>query len=173
MQVGQKRPFAVLQNQRSVSQDIDNELEAEEEDLDDPLAGELDEPEDYDEDDDDDEEDDNDGEDQQSEDNDTRSPSIPNGSQFGSKTVGQLGSKTVPRSTSVPAKSRKPKTPKDVETREGSVTANSTTTKSKRKGKAAKRLMSPKSSTPAIPKKKELSAVCHKLLDQFIKYGIS
>lgn len=173
MQVGQKRPFAVLQNQRSVSQDIDNELEAEEEDLDDPLAGELDEPEDYDEDDDDDEEDDNDGEDQQSDDNDTRSPSIPNSSQFGSKTVGQLGSKTVPRSTSVPAKSRKSKTPKDVGTREGSVTASSTTTKSKRKGKAAKRLMSPKSSTPAIPKKKELSAVCHKLLDQFIKYGIS
>ncbi|KAF9027355.1 hypothetical protein BGZ52_003858 [Haplosporangium bisporale] len=169
MQVGQKRPFAILQNQRSVSQDIDNELDAEEEDLDDPLAGELDEPEDYDEDEDDDEEDDNDGEDQQSDDNDARSPSTPSGSQFGSKTVGQLGSKTVPRSTSVPAKARKPKTPKDVGTREESVTASGPATKSKRKGKAAKRLMSPKSSTPAIPKKKELSAVCHKLLDQFIK----
>ncbi|KAF9305067.1 hypothetical protein BGZ74_011563 [Mortierella antarctica] len=173
MQVGQKRPFAVLQSQRSVSHDIDNEPEAEEEDLDDPLAGELDEPEDYDEDEDEEEDDDNDGEDQQSDDNDTRSPSTPSGSQFGSKTVGgQLGSKTVPRSMSVPPKARKPKTPKDAETREGSVTASSATTKGKRKGKAAKRLMSPKSSTPAVPKKKELSAVCHKLLDQFIKKDV-
>ncbi|KAG0331945.1 hypothetical protein BG000_010454 [Podila horticola] len=170
MQVGQKRPFAVLQSQRSVSQDIDNEPEAEEEDLDDPLAGELDEPEDYDEDEEEEEEDDNDGEDQQSDDNDARSPSTPSGSQFGSKTVGgQLGSKSAPRSTSVPPKVRKPKAPKDAETREGSVTASSTTAKGKRKGKAAKRLMSPKSSIPVIPKKKELSAVCHKLLDQFIK----
>ncbi|KAG0034063.1 hypothetical protein BGZ82_005879 [Podila clonocystis] len=167
IQVGQKRPFAVLQSQ---SQDFENEPEAEEEDLDDPLAGELDEPEDYDEDEDDEEEDDNDGEDQQSDDNGTRSPSTPSSSQFGSKTVGgQLGSKTVPRSTSIPPKVRKSKTPKDAETREGSVTASSTTAKGKRKGKAAKRLMSPKSSTPAVPKKKELSAVCHKLLDQFIK----
>lgn len=174
MQVGQKRPFAVLQSQRSVSRDIDNEPEAEEEDLDDPLAGELDEPEDYDEDEDEEEEDDNDGEDQQSDDNDTKSPSTPSGSQFGSKTVGgQLGSKTVPRSTSVPPKVHKPKAPKDAETREGSVTATSTTAKGKRKGKAAKRLMSPKSSIPVIPKKKELSAVCHKLLDQFIKYVIT
>ncbi|KAG0092835.1 hypothetical protein BGZ92_008400 [Podila epicladia] len=173
MQVGQKRPFAVLQSQRSMSHDIDNEPEVEEEDVDDPLAGELDEPEDYDEDEDEEEEDDNDGEEQQSDDNDARSPSTPSGSQFGSKTVGgQLGSKTVPQSTSVPPKVRKSKTPKDAETREGSVTASSTTTKGKRKGKAAKRLMSPKSSTPAVPKKKELSAVCHKLLDQFIKKDV-
>ena len=41
-----------------------------------------------------------------------------------------------------------------------------------KKPKAQKRVLTPKLVTPAVPKKKELSVVCHKLLDSFIRYGV-
>ncbi|KAF8941153.1 hypothetical protein EDD21DRAFT_349781 [Dissophora ornata] len=50
--------------------------------------------------------------------------------------------------------------------REGSAPA---TTKSARKGKAPKRLVTPKMTVSEPPKKKELSVVCYKLLDNFVK----
>ncbi|KAG0334368.1 hypothetical protein BG004_000436, partial [Podila humilis] len=172
VRVGQKRPFAALHDKRSVSQDIGHEQAGV--DFDDPLAGDLDEPEDYDEDDDDEEEDGNNGDDQLSDEDDTMSPSTPGTRiEFGSKSLqsGQLGSKTVPRSTAVPENIQTSSVPKEADIIEGSAAASGTTTaaKGKRKGKTVKRLLSPKTTTPAVPKKKELSIVCHKLLDQFIK----
>lgn len=41
-----------------------------------------------------------------------------------------------------------------------------------KKLKAQRRMLTPKLVTPAVPKKKELSVVCHKLLDGFIRYGM-
>ncbi|KAG0049003.1 pre-mRNA-splicing factor prp46 [Gryganskiella cystojenkinii] len=52
--------------------------------------------------------------------------------------------------------------PLDVDAREQSA-------KPSRKTKAVKRTLTPKPSVPAVPKKKELSVVCHKLLDSFIR----
>ncbi|KAF9110567.1 pre-mRNA-splicing factor prp46 [Mortierella sp. AM989] len=179
-QIGQKRPFASLVSRRSESQDTemaDHMTEGmDEDDLDDPLIGELDEPEDDDEEDEDeDEEEDedlqNDGGDQ-TDDEDMMSPAsdIRMQAHFGSKTVkgGQKGSKTLPGSASEPklAKTKKTKVSKGESITEGST---STPMKSGRKGKLPRRPLTPKSTIPAIPKKKELSVVCHKLLDNFIR----
>ncbi|KAF9186393.1 hypothetical protein BGZ51_002036 [Haplosporangium sp. Z 767] len=175
---GQKRPFSSLQSLRSESIDTDMADQMTEDDHDDPLAGELDEPEDYDEEeeeDDDDAQQNEDGEQDESEDEDMSSQV-----QYGSKSVksAEFGSKTVPGAAATSAaklkKPRKPKLSKEVIKREGSATAPSTATttttpKSGRKGKATKRLSTPKTSTPTVPKKKELSVVCHKLLDHFVR----
>ncbi|KAG0370110.1 pre-mRNA-splicing factor prp46 [Gamsiella multidivaricata] len=58
---------------------------------------------------------------------------------------------------------------KDDSAREGSAPAM---TKSGRKGKALKRPSTPKSTIPTIPKKKELSVICNKLLDNFIRKDV-
>ncbi|KAF9146058.1 Bromodomain and PHD finger-containing protein 1 [Mortierella sp. GBA39] len=173
-QLGMKKPRSALQSmvtrETVVSQDED-------EDLDDPLAGELDEPED----DDDDEEEDDEEEGDESDNGELTSPILDPGTnaQFGSKTVraGQMGSKTLPPSASASnsKKARKPSVAK--EAKEGKDTAESTpregsvpeSTRGGRKGKGSKRHLTPRTTTPAIPKKKELSVVCHKLLDNFIK----
>ncbi|KAF8948426.1 Bromodomain and PHD finger-containing protein 1 [Haplosporangium gracile] len=176
-QLGMKKPRSSLQRivmqETGVSQDED-------EDVDDPLAGELDEPED----DDDDEDEDDEEEGDESDSGELTSPILDPGTnaQFGSKTIraGQMGSKTLPPSASAskPKKARKPSVAKEAkEAKEGKETAESmpregsvpASIRGGRKGKGSKRHLTPKTTTPAIPKKKELSVVCHKLLDNFIK----
>ncbi|KAK5817057.1 hypothetical protein F5H01DRAFT_342327 [Linnemannia elongata] len=173
-QLGMKKPRSSLQSMVTQETVVS---EDEDEDLDDPLAGELDELED----DDDDEEEDEEDEGDESDNGELTSPILDPGTnaQFGSKTVraGQMGSKTLPPSASAskPKKAHKPSVAK--ESKEGKDTAESTpregsvptSTKGGRKGKGSKRNLTPKTTTPVIPKKKELSVVCHKLLDNFIK----
>ncbi|KAF9917741.1 hypothetical protein BX616_000049 [Lobosporangium transversale] len=180
-QVGQKRPFLSLMNERSGSYDTeaqDQMTEDMDEDLEDPLAGDLDEPEDDDEEEGDNEDEDNDGQqnerDDQSDNEGLMSPMIDPGmhAHFSSKSVkgGQKSSKTIPGS-GAEGKHTKPRTPKatsEEPSREGSTSA-AATPKSRRKGKHVKRPSTSKITTPAAPKKKELSVICHKLLDSFIK----
>ncbi|KAG0380438.1 Bromodomain and PHD finger-containing protein 1 [Mortierella sp. AD032] len=172
-QVGMKKPRSSLLNmvnqETAAPQDEDG-------DMDDPLAGELDEPEDDDDDDDEDEEEEEEGD--ESDNDSLMSPILDPGTnaQFGSKTVraGQMGSKTLPpsASTSKPKNQRKPSVAKELKDtnestpREGSAPAS---TRGGKKGKGSKRHSTPKTATPIIPKKKELNVVCHKLLDNFIK----
>ncbi|KAG0271623.1 Bromodomain-containing protein 9 [Linnemannia exigua] len=107
-QVGMKKPRSALLNMENQETAVPQDEDA---DLDDPLAGELDEPED-DEEDDDDEEEEEEGD--ESDNDSLMSPILDPGTnaQFGSKTVraGQVGSKTLPpsASTSKPKKQRKP-----------------------------------------------------------------
>ncbi|KAF8975646.1 pre-mRNA-splicing factor prp46 [Entomortierella lignicola] len=180
-QVGQKRPFSSLvsqrsESQRSESQDTDmvdqTPERVDEDDLDDPLLGELDDPEDEEDEDEDDEDEDDDQQNDRSDDEGMMSPTTDLRMQhhFGSKSVkgGQMGSKTVPQSAtaSKSTKPKKPKVSKGETAPEGSVAS---VNRSGRKGKAAKRQSTPRISTPAVPKKKELSVICHKLLDNFIR----
>lgn len=175
VQHGQKRPFSSLKSERSMSEETELAEPAtepiEDYDFDDPLAGDLDDPDDDMGDDGDDEEEglEQQGSDNTDDDDDLMSPTMDPGSraQLGSKTVkgGQRGSKTIPGAKS--SKVKKPKAPKEDASREGSEQA---TTKSGRKGKGhQKRASVPRITTPAVPKKKELSVVCNKLLDSFIK----
>jgi hypothetical protein len=143
-------------------------------DLDDPLAGELDELEDDGEDDEEDEDD----EGVESDNDSLMSPILDPGtnSQFESKAVraGQVGSKTLPPSASAskPKKQHKSLVAKEAKDtnestpREGSAPAS---TRGGKRNKGSKRHSTPKTSTPSVPKKKELNVVCHKLLDNFIK----
>ncbi|KAF9968301.1 hypothetical protein BGZ70_005117 [Mortierella alpina] len=162
--IGQKRPFPASQGQRSQSTDTD----LDEGHMDDPLMGELDEPEE----DEDDLEEDEDEEDaaELSEDDDLRSPTSISvaRSPFGSKSLqgSGTGSKTVPHASTGSKHTSEASTSKDVIASEGSVSGP---TRNARKGKNSRRVTTPKPTTPAIPKKKELSVVCHKLLDQFIR----
>ncbi|KAF9430502.1 pre-mRNA-splicing factor prp46 [Entomortierella beljakovae] len=177
--IGQKKPFASLVSRRSESQDIemtDQTTEGmDEDDQDDPLAGELDDPEEDDEE--DGEEDEEEADDEADEDADDqtndgeRSENDETSSHvfFGRKSAkgGQKSSKTLPgSSTQMTSKPKNPRSERSEATPEGSAT---TSTKTGRKGKAAKRAAIPKTSTPVAPKKKELSVVCHKLLDNFIR----
>ncbi|KAF9124140.1 pre-mRNA-splicing factor prp46 [Mortierella sp. 14UC] len=171
-QLGMKKPrsslLSMVNQETAAPQDEDL-------DLDDPLAGDLDEPEGDDEDDDDDEEDE---EGDESDNDSLMSPILDPGTnaQFGSKTVraGQVGSKTLPSSasTSKPKKQHKFSVAKEANDtnestpREGSVP---TSTRGAKRSKGSKRHSTPRTSTPAVPKKKELNVVCHKLLDNFIK----
>ncbi|KAF9911558.1 pre-mRNA-splicing factor prp46 [Linnemannia zychae] len=172
-QLGMKKPRSSLLNM------VNQETAApqnEDVDLDDPLAGELDEPEDDDDEDDDEDESDKDGD--ESDNDSLMSPTLDPGTnvQFGSKTIraGQVGSKTLPpsASTSKPKKQHKSSVAKEAKEsnestpREGSVPGS---TRGGKRSKSSKRHSTPKTSTPAAPKKKELNVVCHKLLDNFIK----
>ncbi|KAF9958321.1 hypothetical protein BGZ72_000526 [Mortierella alpina] len=163
-EIGQKRPFSALQNQRSQSADMD----LDEGHMDDPLMGELDEPEE----DEDDPEDDEDEDDaaEISDDDDLPSPTSVSATRapFGSKSVkgSHTGSKTVPSASTSSKTIAETSTSKDVTASEGSASGP---TKSARKGKSSRRVLTPKPTTPAVPKKKELSVVCHKLLDHFIR----
>ncbi|KAF9175361.1 pre-mRNA-splicing factor prp46 [Mortierella sp. AD011] len=176
-QIGQKRPFASLVSRRSESQDTEMAGQTtegiDEDDLDDPLIGELDDPEDEDEEEEDEEDEDEDNQNggDRSDDDEMMSPTVDPRMQpqFGSKSVksSQLGSKTLPGSAAAkPPKAKKSKASKSEPAPDGST---ATASKAVRKGKAPKRLLTPKSTTPAVPKKKELSVVCHKLLDNFIR----
>jgi len=184
VQHGQKRPFSSLRSERSVSEETElaepGMTAMGNEDYDDPLAGDLDDPDDDMGDDGDDEEDEgleqqNEGSDH-SDDDDLKSPTTDSGmrAHLGSKSVkgGQKGSKTLPGLESVSKSSRikKPKSSKDDNSREGSEQAMA---KGGRKGKGHQRRVSTtRITTPAVPKKKELSVVCNKLLDSFIKYAV-
>ncbi|KAG0206439.1 hypothetical protein BGX28_002111 [Mortierella sp. GBA30] len=170
IQIGQKRPFSSLQSRRSQSVITDVADEAEEEVADDPLAGDLDELEDGDEAEDDEDEDQQDVEGYLTEDDGLLSATSETGTRrlFGSESVKdmQTSSKTVPSVSSESKNAEKTDAVKDPAAREGSVSAP---TKGGRKGKSSKRPLTPKPYTPAAPKKKELSVICHKLLDNFIR----
>ncbi|KAF9283218.1 Bromodomain-containing protein 1, partial [Mortierella alpina] len=163
-EIGQKRPFSALQSERSQSADTD----LDEGHLDDPLTGELDEPEE----DEDDAEEDEDEDDaaEISDDDDLQSPISVSAARasFGSKSVkgSHTGLKTVLSALTGSKNTEEASTSKDVTASEGSAAGPN---KSARKGKHSKRVLTPKPTTPAIPKKKELSVVCHKLLDHFIR----
>ncbi|KAG9327257.1 hypothetical protein KVV02_002710, partial [Mortierella alpina] len=163
-EIGQKRPFSALQSQRSQSTDTD----LDEGHTDDPLIGELDEPEE----DGDELEEDEDEDDaaELSDDDDLRSPTSVSAARvpFGSKSVKSLhtGSKTVPSAATDAKHTSETNMSKDVTASEGSASGP---TKSARRGKNSRRVLTPKPTMPAIPKKKELSVVCHKLLDHFIR----
>jgi len=178
-----------MQSDKVVKQEAE-EPQDEEDDQDDPLAGELDEPEEDDDEDDDEEDEEEEGGGDESDSVELTSPILDPGTnaQFGSKTVrtGQMGSKTVPPSAPPPKpkKQRKPSIAKEdkevneaTDARDSRGTKESTPRESSvpasikggRRSKSSKRNATPKATTPAAPKKKELSVVCHKLLDNFIK----
>ncbi|KAF9585768.1 pre-mRNA-splicing factor prp46 [Lunasporangiospora selenospora] len=190
----EQRPMS---QESEVVTEAEDDLE-DNEDQDDPLAGDLDEPDDEDdeadEDDDDEDEDDDDDDDDDSDEQDSRQQSEmdadersedensmsssqwPNVASKSPK-AGQVGSKTLPGAraptNSLSGKTKKPKQARDTSTREGSVPSASTPpslpVKGAKKHKVSRRTVTPKPSTPTVPKKKELSIVCHKLLDGFIK----